>query len=421
MVVFYLDGMKALSYDPFKKTYYGIRGFMDYVGESEKFASNLQGHKLQLALFLNPPRIIKEDTGKWHSDDEFFWQRIIHDLNGTIEIVETTPYDLDAAKMAVRNGKAHFCPLSYFRTSIPENLDFIAPHAIEDLVVLVPYSELIPQSTYILMVFSTTVWFYLFFSIILFLVLLLVMNKMRKSHKRETSSIVMDIISLLLGKSITIHPYYNNWLEKGYLCLSQMISIVIITAFNSALISAVLVDKHKGQINTLSDLKESQLSIYALPDLKYYVEEFAPMFKSQLVKIPRRNYSSLLENKIHQQALVVPRSLSQAALDMINDKGSNVSHRTMRESLLSGFSTYFFTKGSPFVKIIDKMILKKFQYGLDWKDLREFDVTPSEFTAKKRHIPLSLSHLGGIFVVWLVGVGISIIVFFAERFHILTY
>ncbi|XP_044747605.1 uncharacterized protein LOC123308815 [Coccinella septempunctata] len=412
--------MKALSYNPVKKKYFGMNGFLNHVEKSEKLATNLYQYKLKIALFLNPPRIIKDETGKWHSDDEFFWRRTIHDLNGTIEIVETTPYDLDAAKIAVMKGKAHFCPLSYFRTSIPENLDFTAPDAIEDLVVLVPNSELIPKSTYIFMVFSKTVWFYLFFSIILLLLFLLVVNKMRKFYKRETSSIVLDIISLLLGKSIRIHPHYN-WLEKCYLCLSQMISIVIIAAFNSALISAVLIDKHKNQINTLSDLKESQLSIYALPDLKHYVEEFAPMFKPQLVKIPRRNYSSLLENKIHQQALVVPRSLSQAALDKINDKGSNVSYRTMHESLLSGFSTYFFTKGSPFISMINQMRLRKFQYGLGLKDLRKLKEAPREFTAKKRYIPLSMSHLGGIFVFWLAGVGISIIVFLAERFHILTY
>ncbi|XP_045479718.1 uncharacterized protein LOC123684479 [Harmonia axyridis] len=366
----------------------------------------------------NPPRMFKDDAGEWQIEGNNFWKAILKDFNGSSEYIETAPYDLDNAKNSIMKGEADLCPISYFRTSIPEDLDFSEPLIIEDLMILVPKSDLIPRHMYIFMALSKTVWFFILISVFIMVLFLVVVGKKRKSQNQSISATVLDVTNILLGKSVQIYPHFS-WLEKILLGLCQMNSIVIIAAFNSALISSIFMDKHNDQIDTVKDLIESNLTLYALPEMKNIVEKFSPSLNKQLVKIPRRNYNSLLKNQIYGQALVMPESLTLDILGLVNVKGSDIEYRIMREPITTGFSTFFFRKSSLLVPIISQKIKRNRQNGVIGKYWAQKE-RPSEKHVTQTKRPLSMSHLGGIFLFWLIGIVISIIVFILEKFHMLS-
>ncbi|KAL3288215.1 hypothetical protein HHI36_002665 [Cryptolaemus montrouzieri] len=299
-VIFFHERFESLGYDPYRNL---LVNYTDNIAHSRANLhaefTNLYGNKLRMALFQYPPRNYKSDNGVWFGEDDIFWRNLLNDLNTSAEIIETEPFDYEAAKTAVLQGQADFCPLRYFETNKSEKMDYTSPYSIEYLVVVVPISRKIPQYLNIILIFHELVWINVGTVLILMSLLFLIIEKFSPTaSKRNVTSAFFDILGICIGRPIKDYYAYNK-LQKFIFILWQLNSIILIAAFQCALITSLLVPKYGDQIDSIEDLHKSNLTIFTPPELGFMVDFFTcTKLKKQLRNVSARYYDSLLKEKL---------------------------------------------------------------------------------------------------------------------------
>ncbi|KAL3287515.1 hypothetical protein HHI36_001984 [Cryptolaemus montrouzieri] len=412
-VIFFHKRFESLGYNPYKKI---IVNYTDIGNNSTNIHAeftDLYGYHLRLAMFEYPPRNYRTNDGDWRGEDDFFWENLFRDLNMSADIVETQSFNYEAAKIAVLEGRADFCPLRYFETNVSDNMDYTAPYTIEYLVAIVPISQKIPQYLYIISIFHELVWVNLLAVLISMPILFLAIEKFSPTaRKKNVTSAFFDILGICIGRPIKGYYAYNR-LQKFMFILWQLDNIILIAAFQCALITSLLVSKYGDQIDTIEALQKSNLTIYTPSELGFMVDFYTDAtLKKQLRNISARHYSSLLKSKLEYQALVVPYSLSKVVLHDLKESDRVDEFRLMKEALIPGFTTYFFEKNSPYITIIDQMVMRKYQYGFNREKMRRR--FPKTKQGAKDSVSLSLSHLQGAFFIMLSGVGLGTVSFVLE-------
>ncbi|KAL3288214.1 hypothetical protein HHI36_002664 [Cryptolaemus montrouzieri] len=232
--------------------------------------------------------------------------------------------------------------------------------------------------------------------------------------KRNITSAFFDILGICLGRPIKDYYAYNK-LQKFIFTLWQLDSIILIAAFQCALITSLLVPKYGDQIDSIEDLHKSNLTIFTPPELGFMVDFFTcTKLKKQLRNVSARYYDYLFKEKLRHQALVVPYSLASMVLQDLKEVGRVNEFRLMKEALIPGFTTYFFEKNSPFVTVINQMVMRKYQHGFNEEKVRRRFGKAEENNTRSYFVSLSLSHLQGAFLLKVLGSGLGIVSFILE-------
>ncbi|KAK9891306.1 hypothetical protein WA026_013613 [Henosepilachna vigintioctopunctata] len=415
VVSFLGDMNKLFTYDGLKDRVINITeiNFIKQNLGSNKLM-NLHRQEIRIAVFSYPPKTYKYSNQSWHIEDEEFWQTILKDSNASYQFIETEPYSMQNAIHIVSEGKADCCVKLTFMTDLLKNLLMIAPYAIENLVVLVPKSPRIPQYLYIFMSLRSVVWTCIIISLISIRIMIFFMNHLPYfDRKRHTTSECLDLLGILVSKPLKNYEKYRK-LQKFLLLIWQVMGFILCGAFQCALLSSLLVAKYENQIDTLEELRQSNLSIYVSDEFNTFVENHVPQLKDQYLQYSPRDINYLLNHRFHNQTIVMPDYDANYILHYLNKRNRDNEYRVMKEPLLPGFSTYFFTRGSPLVPLFNEILLRRYQYGL-YRGRQNIAFKPLIWSRTQENCtPLTLKHLQGSFYVLATGLGLSLAVFCLE-------
>lgn len=138
--------------------------------------------------------------------------------------------------------------------------DHLFLHERDDYVIIVPKGEKIPDYLYIFRTISPTLWLVMSALALLCTFLLSVIRKFYKCNKSSFLDSYTDICRHSL--TIPIEQYNDNTPERILLNSLMMFAMVYIAAFNSSLVSALVVPKFLPDINKIDELVRTNMTVW---------------------------------------------------------------------------------------------------------------------------------------------------------------
>ncbi|XP_044745307.1 uncharacterized protein LOC123307156 [Coccinella septempunctata] len=407
-LIFFKTEVQLISYQPFKRVVVNLSNkdeLSDYFLNHEY--ANLNGKVFNLAVFNNPPRNVKRGR-KWTGEDPNFWINLIDSLNASWRLVQTKDFSYEDAMRAVANGDADFCPYRFFNVDNYTNIEFLTPFVIDYLVGVVSKSKRIPRFFNILKTSKPILWISTFVSAVSLMILMMVSGKLHSDRNRP---IALCIFGICLNQSVKRIASYHS-LQIFLLNLWQFGCLVISATFQGALLETLLVPEYPGQIDKIEDLVKSNLTIYVVADMRKLVEISVPNLTQQLVAASEKEICDLLTNFGQDYAVILPY---RTAYMIVRNYRILRDGHIMKQSLVPGFSTYFFRKNSPYINIFHEMIARHLQYGLASVSLTNRGTQRNGGEPSEN---LSFSHLHGVFQLIYSGLIVSVFLFLLEKcFH----
>ncbi|KAK9877413.1 hypothetical protein WA026_018526 [Henosepilachna vigintioctopunctata] len=396
-----------MTYHPFRDEILNTSNILEAGNSLANYHfTDMNGVSLKAVIFNSLPHRLWMKLGLVNEDWEL-WTNLVKNLNMSFEKTFIRQGFRRGMQM-LKIGEVDFCPYLYFLNELNSNLDYIAPYGVEYLVALVPQSKKIHQSFYMFLTLSPTFWALVCGSLISLIITAIIGRR----NKRGNQYIIFAFVKTLCNQSVSnissLHSYHilliNLW---------QYASLLILAAYQVSLLKSLLIAKYDQQINTIQALKSSNLPIYIPIDMKTKVEISVPLLKTQLIPLSYDDIDDIIfefDNK--RRALILMHSTAKLVIEAYSRHSIDSSYHIMDEVITPGFSTYFFTKNSPYVNIFDKMLLKQYQHGLESR--YTFSRRTSSYNENTK---LTLNHLQGVFFVLLFGLFLSTFIFTLERFQ----
>ncbi|XP_071050261.1 probable glutamate receptor [Onthophagus taurus] len=256
------------------------------------------------------------------------------------------------------------------------------------------------------------------------------------SPKKETQPVketaiitLLETEALFLGKPVSKLPL--EFYSRIVYALAMILSLVMATIYTSGLASTMTVPKYKGTIRTLKDLAErgihwgatsivwiASISDSDNPIYQQIVKSFVIADVDNLTRLNSEEFGYAIERL---------QEGNYALGDYITEDGVK-RRRLMDENLFNDYIVMYTRKGSILLPLINKVVLEVSQAGLVeyWEDLAiskyssttiQTIVRFSVQSPKPVITPLTFNHVEGAFIIWAVGIAISIICFIWEIKH----
>lgn len=411
-VVCYKSKLEVFSYNPFFKETSRYSGFTD----NKDKLKNMNGYPLKIFIFEDPPRTIRKD-GVFYGRDARLLYGLIEYMNASV-IIETPienandPYEQMYCGIWNENFDVGFVSAFQTNEAITAKVKFTYPSRRDDVVVIVHKALKIPQYKYIFLIFDTILWLSIFGS--MFLVVAFesyTLYKSQTSCYNCVSQSILDTYLILLNKSIT-------YLEKGPYSVRLLLtfwlycSIIINVAFQCALTSIVITPKYENEINTLEELRQTDLRVtinqYHFSSIPsrvlakdHFIIEEESVISEMLINSEDRNYA-------------VQLSIAEEILDM-ERSGVHPIYHLLKEHIIPGLNGYNIKVKSPYTDVINRYILYDQQFALSKYIANRIylkNVSLEEYVSDQ--VPLSLEHLQSVFYILIIGEILSILVFIME-------
>lgn len=216
------------------------------------------------------------------------------------------------------------------------------------------------------------------------------------------------------------------------IAISWLVQLLVFnTVLKSKLLSTLLLPEYEKQIRTLEEVAYSDLDIALTPYMRN-------MFREKVNPVERRIYerSKLLPTLTILEALAYTAEKPNRAIIlnelsvksnshlMENEKGQLLLRLVEDPRVNFGFSQYFFERGHPLFLAFDKYLMILLETGHIFQEYQRVYVDYKNKLlqeAEERNIlkvqPLILPELWGIFGIWIIGLFVSVIVFFTEVYR----
>lgn len=190
------------------------------------------------------------------------------------------------------------------------------------------------------------------------------------------------------------------------------------------LTSAITYPRYRSNINTLQELFQSNLTLgihnrhvrlfnrSIEPENKYYASVM-----NRIETINDEKNKEIIEERQFQYAVLMRKTeaLYISRMTVNRQNGRPIFH-VVPDCPVPCFIVYGLRYGSPYLNKIDNIIHHLHQGGISqfWAESEEQKGTQNKFGTENKEKPLNLGNVKEIFVVWSIGLLISIIVFFVE-------
>lgn len=419
IIIYYFHGVKGVEYNPFLQEITEIAPSAD---EHDIFSNKLldiHGHVMKVSMFPDPPRVVNKE-GILKGMDVTLLHNFMEKINATLDIViahgTNAETYFDEYYLDVTYGYVDFGFMSSFSFEEQNDdikLKFTYPRRMDNVVVVVPRSEKIPQYRYIFLVFGFTVWVFILGSVGVVSVFQHIFSNIRNSPLLISC---LDAHGILLSQSA-------NSLNTGSTALKTLLvlwiytSMVLNVAFQCSLTSIMINPKYEKEIDTLQELYESEYKIMINPWHIKNVPEFSNLHGKMVVEFESTIFNKMMEGDT-DMAYAVQLSIAEA---IVAEKyvGNLPVYHIVDEYLVPGVTIYVFPAKSPYLSAADKYLLMDEQHGIstfNQKTPVEGKMTDSD----GEDVPLSLDHLQTAFYILVIGYILSIMVFGLE-FVVWTY
>lgn len=293
---------------------------------------------------------------------------------------------------------------------------------------IVPRAKKIPQWLRIVRTLSQSVWILYFTTFIAIGFIILLISKMSGNQEKLTlKHIFTYLFQVMTDTAPTFHPITVSFKIVSTFWLLQF--LIFNTALRSKLLSVLIRTEFEKQIKTIDDIAESNLIIRLDPFLKsQFVEKFNPteaiIYEKSLtecdttetctVNAAFRGDTAVIKFKFefkYYSSRILSNEQGEVLLYII-EHPVNVLHIQI-----------YFERGHPVFDKFNNHLWNLWETGHVVSRYRVLDrkylIAKGLADADKARLdtkPLNILQLLGIFVVWLIGLFISLIVFAVEKF-----
>lgn len=382
----------------------------DLNATSDKFPSklhNLKGYQFNAAIFADYPKMkINKWTGELEGTDLQRINILMHVLNFTVAISIIEDNDHEQAIDDIETNRADICVVEQFFFEINFNLRYLYPHSWDSLVVLVPKARLAPAYKYFFKVFYGKLNIVAVF--LLFLIATVSIIEVRLGFTER----FMIAYGTLLGIP-------DKFLDKkfSFIFITWIIFALILTvAFKSLLFKSLLHLSYEQEINTVNDLKKSNLTIYCASEYYDIIMDHYKMLERQTVIKPQSHILYHIRKSHWNVTYIVTRSTAVEIIMRFNLINREINFDIMKETLIFGYMSYVTSNRFPLYPQIKGFLLDDNAYGLTTN--RRYEVSAINKISKNRRASiLTFAHFSGAFLILGVLQFISILTFLCEYFY----
>ncbi|KAJ3635898.1 hypothetical protein MTP99_008768 [Tenebrio molitor] len=404
VVIFVQNTLQVFSYDPFKKEMINMTSTPHHFPDKLK---NLNGYQLRVSFFNDFP-LTQKTNGEWTGRDYTLLKTVTSMMNATFRLVEPPPTtNYMGAYKDMQSGKSDFCFISHFyKEKIDKELECSYPHEKNGISLLMPVMH---RKKTLFLVFQPFTWLLLVTGKIIISLTILLTDK---NQQKSLSESVLYVFSCFLGYAF---PRFHSkrFIIKFQIIIFVVGSIILRTAFQCFLISCFIKSSPVHQINTITQLQNSDVKIYMSQLLAPFVPEYYDLRK-RFIYVTREERMVMLHDKLNTSgAYGMIWTHTNEYVKILNKGQRNILFYGMKEVLVPQYNSYIFKKHSPFLGKFSECLLRERQYMLAKSS--DFGTRFKKSSLEEdEEVVLKLQHLQHIFLVLVFGLAASILMFVVE-------
>ncbi|KAL1491532.1 hypothetical protein ABEB36_012116 [Hypothenemus hampei] len=377
---------QILAYNPF---FDEILNYTDVMPE-EYFPNKLQdlnGHNFTISYFNFPPYININPEGEVRGPDYEFAKTFVKQLNASLKEIRCVDWvDLGQAFSVADLSAVHMFLFEEF-------LKIVAyPHAFLDVVIFVKKARPVSALVTVLYMFDVYTW-------LASLSVLLTFNLVKKIWMK---------VFLVASRLNQTH------LSLRLLIFSiSIFNIIFSQTFQSWIITFLIYPKQGRNINNIDELIESKLPIYSEKTWKAFLTH---RLDRQYIFFDGMKYNITVQiDKFYESswAYVMTSDIAQTMFNNPLIARYAEDLHWIREPVGTGYVMFTLGMNAPYKAMLKQYIFKSLAFGYSsriWGVLPSVSKELSDAVKK-----LQLSHVSGIFVLWLIGIVLSITLLIFER------
>lgn len=452
-----MERHKISTFEPFTEQGFSVREIdMEKDDPFPDKLKNLHKHEIKVSIFPEIIRFIPYPSGgRYGGVDGHLAYNLLNHINATAKY--TVPADgytyglINATGTNTITGTLG--DIAYGRADVGFNsrlvdefekfyAESLYPVQNEIACVLYPKSTLSPSYLNFIRTFGYNIWVILISVFILVTFGFKYFQKVVRNFGKPQSQIdslsnVELFFKIFLGEAIkdptrfsSLRIYLITWIIFSYICT---------TIYFARLESAFVKPAYNKDLNLLADLKNIEGNIYApvfflriaeknlIPELYEVVKEKSitvhDMTKVLFLKPPK---NSTLFSTLELAKFIIQKTFDYSA----KRPAYHISH----EYLFVSPNVYIVPNGSPYLEKFEELISRYNEFGFisHWEEMtklkilfeskdrpeseEEFEeiIDEEEPEIKDQKIVLTMSILQGAFYVWIIGIVVSLLIFFVE-------
>jgi len=369
---------------------------MDERGIHEFFqsmSSNLHGYLLRVSMFpyvVTAIEIVKNDTEgssyKYRGRDGLILDVLAKYMNFTPYVMLPSDNIFSSIEFAngtvtgplkdIADGEADIAMNSVFlKVSYVAHIDHITPVIhFGKMCVLVPKALRVPVWVSLFRCFSIVLWAVLIVTYILSAIFLHALRTFSFSHQSHEhmrwSTSLSHILNIFLSIPFIKIFTFTVQSQRMFVTSCMLFSIVVTCVFQGSLFNKLKNPVYSKDIDTLEELDESGLPIFALDEDLHDVFDLidTPTAKrlSKRFTVYEGSDDKVNQTAYHRNSSVL---LSLIFIEMSFKTYPMLPHLVHRveECPMTYFSSYMVPKGSPYLKRINTLFARMFEAGLSYK------------------------------------------------------
>lgn len=408
LIIFYEYGLNVISYNPFSHEVMNFSD-LDSCNLYPDKIKNMHKYEIKVSMFPDPPQVESRENNKLAGADVTLLELIAERMNFTINFV--APESLSEfstvtdSHIEVISGKTDFCFVNLFAVSSVRNAQYTYPNGMNNVVVLMTKKNKNNKIFNLFRAFDEFCWIGLGASILAIALCQYFRTKALNIIRRSFHDSVLYTWTVLHGAPLTARTQ-NMMPTKFLLIMWLMCAMLVNFAFQCSMTSMFIHPPKAQYIDTLDELSSNNIAI-----------NIRPVIKNQLLKTDFFNFVEVNNSFRYLPFRGVNNHTGVAVLENIAEifMQQNNQLRAVKEYLIPSQSAYYFPLNSPYILRINQIMMMNNEFGITkyMENIKQFSA--KQITVKKKKfIPLEIEQLMQAFLLLIIGVIISVLVFFSE-------
>lgn len=294
---------------------------------------------------------VRNENGSLKGEEVNMLTSFIRRINASVEIHQFPPPKNFTDFDVLLDESLDFPFVRRFPTvEMLDGLHLITPFIKDNLLAVIPQSSMIPPYIYILMIYG--------FSILLILTIFTISAAViiHFGNYLTVGDAFFKVLSCFFGSGIrrfSTRPESTKIIFFSAVFFSVFNSVL----FQTSLTSTLLTKKFEPDLDTLTDLANSNLTIYVEPNHYYLLPK---RLKDRAIQTTNEEISKMMNNG-SKNAFVVLETFIKLQIQYREKCFKCVQHfnnhyHVMRQSIVPGYNTYIFSKNNLFIDKISEYL-----------------------------------------------------------------
>lgn len=428
------------NHDVFLNNTYNQTGNFNLATYTTDVNSNLNGYKLKACFYNVFPYslVFKTDEGGIlvSGSDGYSMMTTLKAMNATYKLMITSSNG--SRLLNSRKDLAdHVCDILFTSQFISDvaNVQFLYPMAMDSWCILAPKAGLMTDVVKLMLPFSAFTWImFMISAVCIFCISLKFLQYIYRVHDESQHTLIMliDIFRIIVNSSMPTRKNKMSPSVKIFLMSLVFYSFIISSAYLALLVGFLLQPIYLNDMHTLDEVYESGLKVMAVKQ-KFLLWIDAGLGESTwitsiIIPMSDPEFKKNLHGNNLNYGYTVRRRMATYFVQLEQHyKNGNPVYHLVEECYLPVYASFAVRTGFPFQKYIDAIQLRIQEAGLTkyWDYLSQYEIkyhTTNRLAKESHHheeaLPLSLSHLQGIFIVLIIGTFLSCVVFLKEYYTV---